>query len=154
MAEIRVKNMAAQLFFDDQWFIRRDSLKREYGRPQLIADSVYRDPNVSTSIGSAKVIYDERINKYRLYYTGYIKDRRHGVFVSEGDDGIHWKPLNVAEQAGIENPLAPNQCVSEEFLNEAVAFFYVKGVEKPYKMMATELFYYKKWGKLPTRKGF
>lgn len=133
------------LFFDDQWIIRRDSLKREYGKPRLIPDSVYYDPNVNASIGSAKVIYDERINKYRLYYTGYIKNRDHGVFVSEGDDGIHWKPLNIAKQAGIENPMAPNQCVPEEWLNEAVAFYYVKGAEKPYKIMASKCLYGTEW---------
>lgn len=137
--------MKTQMFFDDQWLVGRDSLKREYGKPELIPDSVYYDPEVNTSIGSAKVVYDERINKYRLYYTGYIKDRRHGVFVSEGDDGIHWTPLNIAHKAGIKDPLAPNQCVSEEMTSEAVAFYYVKGAEKPYKIMASKCLYGTEW---------
>jgi len=135
--------MATHLFFDDQWLVRRKGLKRAYGSPELIKDSVYYDQNVNTSVGTVKVIFDERINKYHLYYTAFAPDRRHGVFVSESDDGIHWSPAEVSQDK--KRGLAPNCCIDLENNTETVAYFYVKGDKKPYKFLNSECLYGTEW---------
>lgn len=135
--------MKTQLFFDDQWLVGRDNLVRHYGRPELIQDSVYRDENVSTPVGSLNIFREEASQKYIMLYLGFRPDRQSGVFLAESDDAIHWRPRNVAKEAGIEHPLAPNQCVSSDFLNEPVAILRddAAPAEERYKVLGSKCFY-------------
>ena len=135
--------MKTQLFFDDQWLVGRDNLVRHYGRPELIEDAVYRDPYVNTSVGCLKIFFEETIQKYIMLYSGFNAKKESGVFMAQSDDAIHWSPRNVAKEAGIENPMAPNQCIPCDFLTEPVAF--LKDDNAPaaerYKVFGSKCYY-------------
>lgn len=131
--------MQTFLFFDDQWLVGRDNLERKYGQPKLIRDSVYKDPNVNTPVCFNKVFFDEKTGKYILFYNGFKKGTREtGLFTAESDDGIHWTPRNVAEQAGVVNPIAPNHCVNG--VDESVSMIYDKKNER-YVLLANKTNY-------------
>lgn len=111
--------MKTQLFFDDQWLVGRDNMVRHYGKPKLIDDSVYKDSNLSPCVGQINV-FEVSKNDFLMIYTGYNCDRKTVICAAKSTDGIHWKAHNVAKENGIENPIAPNQCI-DSGICEAVA---------------------------------
>lgn len=83
-------------FFDDEKLFGRENVQRVYGRPQLIADAVYRDGIVSTDYASLSVFACDD-GKYRMIYMGRVIDTGvMGLFMAISDDGVHFTPENVA----------------------------------------------------------
>ena len=54
------------LFFDDQRLNLRDRVTRHVGRPDLIAESIYRDPKAHVGWGYPGVFRDEASGKWRM----------------------------------------------------------------------------------------
>ncbi len=127
--------MYKQLFFDDQKLLLRDNLKREYGRPEVIPESVYRDAR-EIQVTSMWKAPD---GKYHLFYFGVpaeddpeaLENFEPGgvVLAAISDDGIHFKPRNTALEAGIKNPKCPNQVI-DYFDGEFCSLFVDEKAEK------------------------
>jgi len=64
--------MTTMLFFDDQPLDRMDNVVRKIGKPELVEESVYRDPHVCTHFGYPTVFRDEQSGRWRLLYQGRI----------------------------------------------------------------------------------
>lgn len=99
--------MQTLLFFDDQRLFVREGLTRAYGKPTLLAASLFADPG--TSPGNAFVsAWKADDGRTHLFYQANV-DGGHVFLAAISEDGIHFTPRNTAKEAGIENPLLPNQ---------------------------------------------
>ena len=99
--------MTKLFFFDDQRLFDRQGLERRYGEPEPL--EMYSDPNIAIAYCWSWVLKGPD-GLYHLIYSGLMKDKPHIVFAAAiSEDGIHFRPRNTAAEAGITNPLVPNQ---------------------------------------------
>ena len=84
--------MTTMLFLDDQPLDRMDNVARRVGRPQLIPESVYIDPDVNTHFGYPTVFQDEASGKWRMLYQGRNPGEPNPKLMAESDDGLRWAP--------------------------------------------------------------
>lgn len=101
--------MTTMLFWDDQRLFRRSKLKRVYGKPELIADSVYTDPKNSISGGFPSVVKNPE-GGYTMFYQAFTPEHYTYAFAAVSQDGIHWEPRNTAAEH-LDNPDYPNQMI-------------------------------------------
>lgn len=86
--------MKKQLFFDDNKLFSKENVKRQYGRPSLIAK--YRDENVSTDFCTGWVFSVD--GGYRLLYFGHSNGfEGHKLFSAKSTDGINFAPEKLFE---------------------------------------------------------
>lgn len=116
--------MTTNFFFDDCRLYARENLEREYGRPEVVEDSVILPhDNMSLCAGFPNVWYDEENGIYHMFYQGIIKDTRPEILISlaaVSKDGIHWEKRRTAQKAGIKDPRADNQLI--DIIDAELAF--------------------------------
>lgn len=101
--------MFKYLFFDDQKLYKRKNLKRIYGTPKLIENSIYYDGFSNTSFRSPYV-FERDDGKYIMLYEGSIKNKdEHLCLAAISDDGIRFAPYNTCDILNIENRVADNE---------------------------------------------
>lgn len=96
------------MFFDDKNLLLRENFSRKLATPQMLTESIYKDPLATITNGFPTVWFDEENEKYHMFYNGNINGKNY-FLAAESDDGINYNPRNTAFQSGIENPVAPNQ---------------------------------------------
>jgi hypothetical protein len=94
------------LFFDDKNILSRNGFIRKLGSPKAI--EIYKDPSATTATGFPSIWHDEQNGKYHMFYNGHVNGKLVPL-AAISDDGIHFSPRNTAEEAGLNNPTAPNQ---------------------------------------------
>jgi len=80
--------MRTLLFFDDLRLHSRNNVTRRVGKPQLIEESVYKDPNVSTAWGYPSVFRHEQSGKWRMLYQGWDEGEPRAPLIAESDEGL------------------------------------------------------------------
>lgn len=123
--------MFKYLFFDDQRLFERTNLRREYGKPELIADSIYQDPHTDINLGGVTV-FRLPDGKYHMIYQGMdeddgpeavenvacatrkVKRRRAYLQAAVSDDGIHFIPRNTGKE-GCKNPRYANSVADADW---------------------------------------
>ena len=99
--------MYRHLFFDDTRLLKRENLKREYGRP--VVCGTYVDPHVSCGYCWSWCIpgIDGRLY---LIYLGFLDDTRKKVAaLAVSDDGISFAPAEIPADARPAQAVLPNQ---------------------------------------------
>lgn len=103
------------LFFDDQNLNIMKNVKRESVAPEKLSDG-YVDPAVdlvNLCWGYPFVFYCEAIEKYVLYYQGWSRNNvvmpHHISLAAESDDGVNFRPLNMAQFGNCDDYILPNQ---------------------------------------------
>ncbi len=114
------------LFFDDQRLFVRENLDREYGRPELLEDAVYRDPLVDTTLAGVYV-FRMPDGQFHMIYQGIAdaegeasvenvaystrkarKLRRAFVVAAVSKDGVHFTPRQTGKDSCRETPRFPH----------------------------------------------
>lgn len=95
------------LFFDDQRLFARSGAERKYGKPELIADSLFDGGGGSPS-GAFPFVLRGGDGLYTMYYQTFTPG---GIYqlAAVSRDGIHFTPRNTAGEAGIADPVFGNQ---------------------------------------------
>jgi len=101
--------MRTLLFFDDLRLHRRDNVARRIGKPQLIRESVYKDPYVNVAWGYPSVLYDRESGKWRMLYQGWNEGEPRAALIAESDEGLSWRPLDTTKSLDIPDRLWPHQ---------------------------------------------
>ena len=108
--------MTTILFFDDQRLSLWDNVTRKIGRPNLIRESVYQDPNANAAWGYPAVFHDQESGKWRMIYEGYLPmPGQIGTLdypvalLAESDDGLRWEPRDTTSELDLPERLVPNQ---------------------------------------------
>lgn len=99
--------MNTALFWDDQRIFCRKGLKRIYGEPEFLPDSVYYDPQNSASGGMPSIVQNPK-GDYTLFYQAFTPEHKTYAFAATSPDGIHWNPRNIAKEH-LTDPDFPNQ---------------------------------------------
>lgn len=110
--------MATILFFDDQRLNLWHNVVRKIGKPELIAESVYRDPDTNTAWGYPGVFYDQESDKWRLIYQGHLPSRQAIPLLAESEDGLHWTPRDTTEELDLAERMASHQLLPLERFGE------------------------------------
>jgi len=110
--------MTTILFFDDQRLNLWDNVIRKIGKPDLIRESVYQDPNANTAWGYPAVFHDEESHKWRMIYQGHLPTRRAVPLLAESDDGLRWEPRDTTNEIDLPDRLVPNQLLPLERFGE------------------------------------
>ena len=91
--------MTTLLFFDDFYVDRWENLSRHVGRPELVPEATFEDPDNWVSSGYPTVFRDES-GKWRCLYVGKPleppQDQRYPL-VAESDDGIRWETPDLTQ---------------------------------------------------------
>jgi len=116
------------LFFDDQRLNLCYNVRRRLGHPQLIEESIYRDPYVNTAWGYPSVFRVPAIGTWRLLYQGWESSGKRVPLVAESDDGLHWSPRDTAE-VHISERVLPHQVLPLERFGEWSACYVDKRAE-------------------------
>ena len=103
----RREHMNTALFWDDQRIFCRKGLKRIYGEPEFLPDSVYYDPQNSASGGMPSIVQNPK-GDYTLFYQAFTPEHKTYAFAATSPDGIHWIPRDTAKEH-LTNPDFPNQ---------------------------------------------
>ena len=86
--------METLLFWDDNWLLRRDGLKRRIGRP--VWEASYDDPLAIICMGAPSVWQDRANDRYLLFYTGFLPGAttadRPTALLASSKDGLCWQP--------------------------------------------------------------
>lgn len=130
--------MFKQRFFDDQRLYVRENLERSYGTPELVA--TYRDNRLCPAYCWAWLVKgpDGRTN---LIYQGFKEGTKHNITAAAiSDDGINFVPRNTAAEAGITDPVVPNQLMPSELYGEIAGIIedHTAPEEERYKMLFTD----------------
>jgi len=99
------------LFFDDQRLNQRDNVERHLGKPELLPDSIYRDPHTVTAWGYPTVFFDAPSGKWRMLYLGWTDVNLGHRFplLAESDDGLHWVPRDTTREIKLADRKFPHQ---------------------------------------------
>ncbi len=97
------------LFFDDQRLNLRDRVTRQVGRPERIAESIYRDPKAHVGWGYPGVFRDEVRGKWRMTYLAWVYRGSRTAALAECDEGLHWSPCDTTHQFELPDRVLPNQ---------------------------------------------
>ena len=105
--------MTTLLFFDDYNLNRWENLRRRVGRPELVPEATFVDPDHLVASGYPTVFRDET-GKWRCLYQGRpaepLKGSRHKFpLVAESDDGISWKTPDLTEIVPLPDRRFPHQ---------------------------------------------
>jgi hypothetical protein len=106
--------MTTMLFLDDQPLDRMDNVARRVGRPQLIPESVYIDPDVNTHFGYPTVFQDEASGKWRMLYQGRNPGEPNPKLMAESDDGLRWAPRDTTKEIDLPDRKHPHQLLPLE----------------------------------------
>jgi hypothetical protein len=106
--------MTTMLFLDDQPLDRMDNVVRKVGRPQIIPESVYIDPDVNTHFGFPTVFHDEASGKWRMLYQGRNPGEPNPKLIAESDDGLRWAPRDTTKQIDLPDRKHPHQLLPLE----------------------------------------
>lgn len=101
--------MTTILFLDDHPLDRMDNVVRRVGRPQLIPESVYIDPDVNTHFGYPTVFQDEGSGKWRMIYQGRNPGEPDPKLMAESDDGLRWAPRDTTREIDLPDRKHPHQ---------------------------------------------
>ncbi|MFA6506478.1 MAG: hypothetical protein WCT14_10285 [Treponemataceae bacterium] len=101
--------MTGILFFDDQRLNLRSNMERKIGLPELLPESVYRDPNANTAWGYPGIFRDPETGIFRLLYQGWLHDGTRVALLAESDDGIIFKPRDTTKDIDIPDRVVSNQ---------------------------------------------
>ena len=104
--------MRTLLFFDDLQLHSRNNVTRRVGKPQLIKESVYRDPHVSVAWGCPSVFRHEQSGKWRMLYQGWSEGEPRAPLIAESDEGLSWQPLDTTRSIDIPDRIWPHQVLS------------------------------------------
>ena len=118
--------MYKYLFFDDQRLFIRQNLDRKYGVPEPLADSVYKDPYLDTTLPGT-CVFRRPDGKYHMIYQGFGDDpakpktqkadeRKGFPAAAVSDDGIHFVPLRDEGAGEHPFPHMLTEMVDGEFL--------------------------------------
>lgn len=97
------------LFFDDQRLSLRDNVERHLGKPELMPESIYRDPHTVTAWGYPSVFYDEPSGKWRMLYLGWVGVGKRFPLLAESDDGLHWSLRDTTKEIQLPDRAFPHQ---------------------------------------------
>lgn len=99
------------LFFDDQRLNQRDNVERHLGKPELLPESIYRDPHTVTAWGYPTVFFDAPSGKWRMLYLGWTDVNLGHRFplLAESDDGLHWAPRDTTREIKLADRKFPHQ---------------------------------------------
>ena len=104
--------MTTLLFFDDFYLNRWENLRRRVGRPELVPEASFVDPNHGVASGYPTVFRDET-GKWRCLYQGksiaHMPDKVSFPLVAESDDGVGWKIPDLADIVSLPDRAFPNQ---------------------------------------------
>lgn len=113
--------MYTLFFFDDTWLWARTGFRRRLGRPQLISEGVYQDPETIICTGSPVVSRRDE-GGYIMFYGGFpigsTPQDRAVPLAAFSDDGLSWKPIDTRRLCDIPDRLFPNQIMSGKDVNE------------------------------------
>ena len=90
--------MPTILFLDDQPLDRMDNVARRVGRPRLIPESVFIDPDVNTHFGYPTVFRDAASGRWRMLYQGRNPGEPNPKLLAESDDGLRWSPRDTTAE--------------------------------------------------------
>ncbi len=98
------------LFFDDHYLNRWENLSRHIGRPELVPEATFRDPEHWTASGYPTVFRHES-GIWRCLYQGKSLEMPLGndtyqkryPLVAESDDGIHWRIPDLTKLIPLPN---------------------------------------------------
>jgi hypothetical protein len=108
------------LFFDDQRLNRLDNVERHLGKPEMIPESIYRDPHTVTAWGYPSVFHDATSGKWRMLYLGWtaVGHGHRFPLLAESDDGLHWTPRDTTEEIQLPDRKFPHQVLPLEGFSE------------------------------------
>ena len=112
--------MTTLLFFDDFYLTRWENLHRRVGRPELVPESIFVDPDHGLASAYPTVWRDET-GKWRCLYNGksiaLAPKTVKFPLVIESDDGIRWEIPDLTETVPLPDRRYPNQVlpVDERF---------------------------------------
>ena len=101
--------MTTMLFLDDQPLDRMDNVVRKVGRPRLIPESVYIDPDVNTHFGYPTVFQDAASGRWRMLYQGRNPGEPNPKLLAESDDGLRWAPRDTTGEIDLPDRKHPHQ---------------------------------------------
>ena len=101
--------MTTILFLDDQPLDRMDNVVRKVGRPKLIPESVFIDPDVNTHFGYPTVFQDKASGKWRMLYQGRNPGEPNPKLIAESDDGLRWSPRDTTKEIDLPDRAHPHQ---------------------------------------------
>ena len=104
--------MATYFFFDDVRLLVRENMERRIGRPERIEDSRLSVYGGYPCPAMGRV-WKENEHSYHLFYHAYV-DKKSVTLAAHSEDGIHFRPRNTAAEAGIEDPIYPNQLLPDD----------------------------------------
>lgn len=113
--------MKTMLFFDDNWLFERQGLRRRLGRPRLVTQGIFQDPQAIIAMGSPTV-YPDDSGGYLLFYGGFPlgatpKDRPVAL-VARSEDGLHFAGVNTRGMTHIPDRVLSNQLISGALVHE------------------------------------
>lgn len=108
--------MGTILFFDDQALQMRYNAERHQGRPTLMPESLYVDPNdqlVNLAWGYPTVVHAKEQGRWLMYYQGWPVDHKAMPTVlplmAASEDGLRWSPLAPVQEGPADQWLLPHQ---------------------------------------------
>ena len=108
------------LFWDDYYLNRRENISRHLGRPELVPEATFEEPNFWVSSGYPTV-FRHRSGIWRMLYDGgsvVPEEQSHRwPLVAESDDGMHWKTPDLTRRVPLPGRRYPHQVmpVYDEF---------------------------------------
>ena len=109
--------MTTLLFFDDFYLSRWENLRRRVGRPELVPESIFVDPDHGLASAYPTVWRDET-GKWRCLYQGksiaHMPAKVSFPLVAESDDGIRWKIPDLTTVVPLPDRRFPNQVMPKD----------------------------------------
>ena len=120
------------LFFDDWYLQRRENLIRRIGRPNLISEGIFVDPDLDASWGYPTVFQDTASGQWRCLYEGQIhresskpgRKVAHVAVAIESSDGVRWEIPDLKDKVMIPDRIRPHQVLPLESFGEWGPCFY------------------------------
>jgi hypothetical protein len=108
--------MAHSLFFFDDWpLARRDNLVRRLGQPLWNQAATYTDPTVEMPFSYPTVLYDEEMERWRIFYLGRETlppppyRRTEWLLTAESADGLQWQRPDLTERVPLPARVRPHE---------------------------------------------
>jgi hypothetical protein len=90
------------MLFWDYWKVHHlDNVELVPGRPKWVPEGTYYDPHRNSG-GTGRVYFDEAVGKWRKL------NAYNQFFISESDDGIHWRPASFPDIVPQGGKVAPH----------------------------------------------
>ena len=111
--------MTTLLFFDDFYLDRRENLSRHVGRPELVPEATFEDPDHWVSSGYPTVFRHES-GAWRCLYLGKpLGDPQERYpLLAESDDGIGWETANLTKLVPLPDRRFPHQVMPVDEFGE------------------------------------